>query len=158
MATGSGAGAAAAPFEVSWEKLEEVFSNIKLLKFLIAEGLTVEYFKVGGDVLGLKVNGENYSWAKIATRWNKNTLHKAWGVDRDILETLLENGSCQSSLNCVLSFSFLTPNILFVLVCLLTAKKDTSGTSPQPLFYLDFLCGLLHSVGLLMGPLSHLAR
>ena len=54
--------------------------------------------------------------------------------------------------------SFLTPNILFVLVCLLTAKKDTSGTSPQPLFYLDFLCGLLHSVGLLNGPLSHLGR
>ena len=126
----------------------------------MGHGLVAEHINIGGHVVGLKVNGEDYTytWFDIATRWNKNTLHEAWGVDRNILETLLENGSCQSSLNCVLSFSFLTPNILFVLVCLLTAKKDTSGTSPQPLFCLDFLCGLLHSVGLLMGPLSHLAR
>ena len=143
MATGSGAGAAAAPFKVSWEKLEGLFTE-KVLSILMGNGLVAEHIKIGGHVVGLKVNGEDYTytWFDIATRWNKNTLHKAWGVDRDILETLLENGSCQSSLNCVLSFSFLTPNILFVLVCLLTAKKDTSGTSPQPLFCLDFLCGL----------------
>ena len=94
---GAGAGSAPeqtpAPFEVSWEKLEEVFSNIKLLKFLIAEGLTVEYFKVGGDVLGLKVNGENYSWAKIARMWNDNTLHKEWGAHPGDLKELLESGS-----------------------------------------------------------------
>ena len=145
MATGS-----APPFQVDSDGLKALFTTggkLPELGFLLAPtGRAVGLAEFDGSDVGLYVTKDGttlpYAWSTIASLWNRNDLHGAWGVDQSILKELLENGSCQSSLNCVLSFSFLTPNILFVLVCLLTAKKDTSGTSPQPLFYLDFLCGL----------------
>ena len=56
-------------------------------------GLVAEHVKIGGDVVGLKVNGEDYTWFDIAMLWNKNELHDKWGVDQGILKELLEDGS-----------------------------------------------------------------
>ena len=89
---GAGAGAAAAPFEVSWEKLEGLFTQ-KVLKLLKRKGIVAEHFKDEEDILGLKVGEATYDWWDIATLWNKSKLHDEWGVDRDILKELLENGS-----------------------------------------------------------------
>ena len=89
---GAGSGAAPPPFQVSWTKLEGVFTQ-KVLNILKGNGLVAEHVKIGGDVVGLKVNGEDYTWFDIAMLWNKNELHDKWGVDQGILKELLEDGS-----------------------------------------------------------------
>ena len=95
-AAGAGAGAAPeqtpAPFEVSWEKLKGVFTQ-EVLNILVLNGLVAEHVEVREDVVGLKVNGETYSWFDIATQFESGELATNWGISQDILNKLLENGS-----------------------------------------------------------------